>query len=72
MLVLEAWDLAIARGATIIAELVGYGATADAYHDVQIAPVARDWSGRCAWRWTTRNFARRMSVTSTPTVPVPR
>ncbi|HYI24714.1 MAG TPA: beta-ketoacyl-ACP synthase II [Thermomicrobiales bacterium] len=38
MLVLEAWDHAIARGATIVAELVGYGSTADAYHDVQIAP----------------------------------
>ncbi len=40
VLVLEAWDVAIARGATIIAELVGYGATADAFHDVQIAPAA--------------------------------
>jgi len=38
MLVLEERDHAIARGATIIAELVGYGATSDAFHVVQMAP----------------------------------
>ena len=29
IMVLEDWDLAVARGATILAELVGYGATSD-------------------------------------------
>lgn len=38
MLVLERRDAALARGAAILAELVGYGSTADAWHDVQIAP----------------------------------
>jgi len=38
MLVLEEREQAIARNAPIIAELAGYGATADAFHDVQLAP----------------------------------
>jgi len=40
ILVLEARDAAIARGADILAEIVGYGATSDAYHMVQPAPDA--------------------------------
>lgn len=38
VMVLEERDAAIARGANILGELVGYGATADAYHLTQPAP----------------------------------
>ena len=38
VLLLERADHAAARGATILAEVAGYGATADAYHIVEPAP----------------------------------
>ena len=38
LLVLESLDLALRRGAAILGELVGYGASADAYHVTQPAP----------------------------------
>jgi len=38
MLILEDLDFARARGATILAEIVGYGSTSDAYHVTEPAP----------------------------------
>ena len=37
-LVLERWDLAVARGATILGELVGYGRNCDAHHITAPSP----------------------------------
>ncbi len=38
ILVLEAWDRAARRGAPVLAEIIGYGATSDAYHIVAPEP----------------------------------
>jgi 3-oxoacyl-[acyl-carrier-protein] synthase II len=42
MFILEDFEHARSRGATILAEIAGYGSTCDAYHRVQIAPQTLD------------------------------
>lgn len=48
MLLLEAEDEALARGATIIAEVAGYGSAADAHHDTEPSGYAAEQSLRLA------------------------
>lgn len=47
-LVLERWDDAVARGATILAELAGYGASCDAHHPT--APIEDGRGAEAAMR----------------------
>jgi len=57
VLVLERLEHALERGATPLAELVGYGATADAYHI--IAPAERGEGGAQAMRLALRDAGLR-------------
>lgn len=48
MLLIEAEEVALARGANIIAEIAGYGAAADAHHDTEPSGYAAEQSLRLA------------------------
>ena len=53
MLVLESLEHAISRGATILAEVAGYGVTSDAYHPVE--PAADGMGAAMAIRFALEN-----------------
>ena len=53
LLVLESLEHALARGATILAEVAGYGASADAHH--LVAPDAEGLGAARAMRWALQD-----------------
>jgi 3-oxoacyl-[acyl-carrier-protein] synthase II len=61
MLVLEELEHALARGAHIHAEIVGFGSNADGQHTTrpEQSPCAGPWN----WRWKTPDSSRRPSAT---------
>ena len=65
-LVLEDWDRALARGATIYAEVAGAASTADAHHITAPARTAPGRSPAWSWRWPTPTSRPPTSGTSTP------
>ena len=67
VLVLEEAEAPRGRGATILGELLGYGATADAHHLTAPEPERRGPRGRSSSRWPTRRSSLATLPTSTPT-----
>ena len=73
VLVLEETEAAAARGAEILGEVLGYGATCDAYHLTAPQPEGTEAARAISLAARRRRArARSTSTTSTPTAPRPR
>ena len=71
VLVLEEAEAATARGATILAEVVGYGSTTDAHHLTAPEPTGGPAARAIELALRDAGARPRRSTTSTPTAPRP-
>lgn len=71
VLMLEEYGHAMARGAKIYAEVVGYGTTCDAYHITAPAPNGEGGARAMAQALTDAGASPSRWATSTPTAPPP-
>jgi 3-oxoacyl-[acyl-carrier-protein] synthase II len=69
ILIVEEWEHARRRGATILAEVVGASSTADAHHITAPEPGESARRPRCRWRSSTPILTLPTSTTSTRTAP---
>jgi 3-oxoacyl-[acyl-carrier-protein] synthase II len=65
-LILEERDAALARGANVLAEIVGYASNSDAYHITSPSPDGEERGAACVCVWRTAASTSTRSIISMP------